>query len=153
MQVLRSIVYVSEALRELSDQELEELELFASSRNHDLGITGYLWSGRNRFLQYVEGDPDSVDKLFESIRNDPRHRIIGWVADSACQCRRFPDWSMRRLRLRDYPQISLELLLTDHLLLTSDAYVQDAAWESSAWRLVSALASLQGKGFKPSGAS
>ena len=48
----------------------------------------------NKFIQVIEGDKDTVIRLYEKVRNDPRHsnvslRFLGEVTE-----RSFPDWHM-----------------------------------------------------------
>lgn len=143
--MLSSIVYVSEALQPFDDRQLMLLEHDSSGRNRERGVTGYLWFDRDRFLQYIEGECGEVDELFGSICRDPRHRVLGSASESPCVTRRFPAWSMRRLRPVDVIEIRLEQLLSEHLMLTRQVNLPDPAWEQVAWRIVAAISSLHGK--------
>lgn len=144
--MLSSIVYVSEALQPFDERQLLILERDSSDRNRERNVSGYLWFDRGRFLQYIEGDCGEVDRLFDSIGRDPRHRLLGWAAETPCQARRFPSWRMRRLRPDDVIEIRLERLLSEHLLLTRQVSLPDPAWEQVAWRIVAAISSLHGRG-------
>ncbi len=75
--------------------ELLELEQQAQLKNDKLGITGMLCYVQSQFLQYLEGSPESVDYLMESISIDERHTIIKRIEMSGLGSRLFEDWSLR----------------------------------------------------------
>lgn len=141
----KAVIYVSEAIASFDEARLIELQRECATRNAARGITGFLWFGSGRFLQYVEGAELDIDRVFGSIEADPRHRVLVWTADDGLVRRRFPGWSMRRLRPDDLVEIRLEHLLSEHLLLTRSLDAGDSEWERLSWRLVAAIASLQGE--------
>lgn len=71
-------------------------------------------------MQVMEGDEETVRRLFEKIRHDPRHCGVITLTEHTLTERQFGDWSMgfRNLRdssLRELPGYSefLNLSLTD----------------------------------------
>lgn len=92
--VVAHIVYVSTAKAWLSEQNLEDLLIQARDRNKRHGVTGMLIYGAGNFIQALEGDRESVTRIFESIRNDPRHTNVIKIIDFEDGERDFPDWSM-----------------------------------------------------------
>ena len=46
------------------------------------------------FIQYIEGERDIVESLFDLICRDGRHRNILKLADGEIEERLFPGWSM-----------------------------------------------------------
>ena len=87
---MRGVVYVSEALVYFDKMALESLAAEAAALNFDRGITGYLYFEKDRFVQYIEGDDDTVDELMEVIGRDARHRVLHSVVEDDLGERRYP---------------------------------------------------------------
>ena len=97
---MRQLVYVSTASA-LPHGDLEQIMTSATRNNAAAGITGLLlFNGRN-FLQLLEGERDSVERLLDRVEADPRHSGVVVVTDLQVAERSFPDWSMRLLRLAE----------------------------------------------------
>lgn len=96
---LRQIIYLSTASHPMTDDELEALLTAARKRNGELGVTGMLLYSDGEFLQALEGPPDALDKLLQSIRFDLRHCGMMVIADRRIAHRDFEDWSMAFRRL------------------------------------------------------
>lgn len=91
---LCTLVYVSLANKDMSDQDLQTLLKFARVKNERLGITGMLLYRDGFFMQALEGDEDAVDSLFARIRQDSRHRDVLLIYKETSKSRAFPDWTM-----------------------------------------------------------
>ena len=92
---LSSLVYRSRSVTPLSDYDLYELVQAAQSRNQAESVTGLMLYDDGRFYQWLEGPPDSVDRLMRSIKSDQRHTDIEILSDKPAAARQFGDWSMR----------------------------------------------------------
>jgi hypothetical protein len=92
---LSSLVYRSRSVTPLTDYDLYELVQAAQSRNQAESVTGLMLYDDGRFYQWLEGPPDSVDRLMRSIKNDHRHTDIEILSDKQAAARQFGDWSMR----------------------------------------------------------
>lgn len=70
--------------------------LLSSSRknNSKSNITGLLISYQGLFIQYIEGEPSTVDNLFQRIKKDPRHHSIVEISTDFLKSRQFKNWSM-----------------------------------------------------------
>ncbi|HET9991140.1 MAG TPA: BLUF domain-containing protein [Kofleriaceae bacterium] len=88
------LVYVSNAARTFTVDQLRALLAKARAKNVGLGITGMLLHQDGTFLQMLEGEPAAVDSLFETIRGDSRHKSIVMLARTEVAGRTFSDWSM-----------------------------------------------------------
>jgi hypothetical protein len=66
----------------------------AIANNTALGVTGGLVFNRKYFLQVLEGDSSSVNKVFAAISKDPRHSKIVVVEIKPVHERLFGAWSM-----------------------------------------------------------
>lgn len=130
---LIQINYASTATKPLTGDELRELITAARASNARLGITGLLLYKNGSFLQVLEGEEGKITRLFEKIRQDPRHEGIVMLRRRAVDDRSFPDWPMgyvyvpeRRheslegfldfLRVRRFPELVGETVLTDRVV-------------------------------------
>lgn len=66
-------------------------------KNAKLGVTGWLlYNTRTQTVyQILEGPPDKVESLWETIKHDPRHQVLeASVKRRAVEMREYPTWSM-----------------------------------------------------------
>ena len=66
-------VYSSNAVRDLSGDELADLVAESRRRNARSGLTGMLLYKNRRFMQALEGEEVAVRALLQKISADPRH--------------------------------------------------------------------------------
>ena len=74
--------------------ELSELLTQAREKNGRLGVTGMLLYRLGAFLQLLEGEPETLQRLYKTIRADARHRNVVTLLDDPTEERNFADWSM-----------------------------------------------------------
>lgn len=91
---MHHIIYLSWAVAPFSNEQLQELLTLARQRNTELGITGILFYGNERFMQLLEGEEEEIRALYELIRRDPRHQHIIAYADKPITQRLFAQWAM-----------------------------------------------------------
>ena len=75
----------------------------ARAKNATLGITGHLLYTEEVFVQCIEGTPESIATLWESLQRDERHHNIELLARGPIQERRFSDWNMA---FSSYPSLN-----------------------------------------------
>lgn len=88
------IIYISSAVRLLSNEELFELLKKSRKYNSVHNITGCLFYKDGNFLQIIEGDKADVEFLFEKIKKDQIHKGIIILFEEKIQSREFPQWEM-----------------------------------------------------------
>ncbi|MCG8385486.1 MAG: BLUF domain-containing protein [Cytophagales bacterium] len=88
------LIYVSQATRPFTTDELKELARMCYQNNIDRDITGMLVYLENKFLQVLEGTKEEVQGLFSSISQDPRHKKVSVLIEGEISQRNFPKWSM-----------------------------------------------------------
>jgi hypothetical protein len=93
-----SITYRSRANGTPSRQEIEALTRAAQQRNRSAGLTGTLFYEDGRFFQCIEGPPETLEPVWNSIRRDPRHRDIRVLSMRVGPARLFAGWDMQWLR-------------------------------------------------------
>lgn len=91
---LRSLTYMSNAVRVPTQAEIEHLLSRARLRNRREQVTGLLLYDSGSFLQVIEGPHDGVQRVYAAILADPlHHNVLELLYDGISQ-REFPDWSM-----------------------------------------------------------
>lgn len=141
---MRGFVYVSEESLRFSPEDLSGLERRAREFNTEVGVTGYLYRHRGRFVQYVEGPASGVDEVVERVLSDERHTVLRSLTRDSFERRLFPGWSMRCLDRRQFVEIQMEHILSDKLLLMHKHPEFLAEWDVSTWSTVEAVASVRG---------
>lgn len=89
MVQLSSVLYESRAIAPLSDTHLQQLIHSSQARNRQEGITGLLVYDQGRFLQWLEGPPEGVGRVWQSILHDRRHTDIALLGKSTTPVRFF----------------------------------------------------------------
>lgn len=67
------------------------------------GVTGLLWTDAHRFLQVLEGEDAAVQRAFDRIKADPRHRSVVVLHDRTIAAREFGAWEMTQRGPHDTP--------------------------------------------------
>ncbi|MDO5530309.1 MAG: BLUF domain-containing protein [Paracoccus sp. (in: a-proteobacteria)] len=78
------------------DSDCEDILTVATQRNAELGLTGLLHCEEGMFFQWLEGPPDAVAMMRETICRDPRHTGVRVLAEGPIDERKFAAWSMRK---------------------------------------------------------
>ncbi len=98
---LVSLVYVSFSHGDMSDDELKHILKVARENNKKLDVTGMLLYRNGFFIQALEGEEAVVNKLYEEIRQDPRHHAVTTIVTYPIEERQFADWSMGFHKMSD----------------------------------------------------
>ncbi len=97
---MKRIKYVSQFARDLTADDITQLEAECIRGNQETGITGVLMVSGNLFFQVIEGPGAAVDNLYLSILNDSRHtHILRLGEEREVRERLFPDWAMKVVSL------------------------------------------------------
>lgn len=91
---LFTMVYRSHAATPLGPAELQQLTRAAQARNQREAITGVLVYDQRRFVQWLEGPLDGLERVMRSIRDDPRHGEVEVLEHRSAATRRFGSWHM-----------------------------------------------------------
>lgn len=94
MSKLIHLAYSSAATRPFSQDDLLDLLTKARRNNVQLGVTGMLLYAEGSFFQVLEGRPEAVDALFDTIKRDKRHTKVTLVIREPIARRWFGDWTM-----------------------------------------------------------
>lgn len=92
--MLERIVYQSTASQDFGSLALFRLLTEAQLRNARLQITGHLLFLNGQFTQCIEGPPESIETLWQSLQKDTRHHDVELLVRHFTKERRFSTWSM-----------------------------------------------------------
>ncbi len=92
MSQLHRLVYTS--VRKCDDAEIEKILASCKKNNPGKGLTGVLLHSKNRFIQYLEGEKEEIQKLYDVVKVDPRHTSVNQRNFEPITKRVFPDWFM-----------------------------------------------------------
>lgn len=106
---LYAVAYRSEAIRSLTESDLEALLFDARAFNAHCGVTGVLLYAQQMFFQYFEGPQEAVDTVRGRIVASSKHHSIQTVFDGQIRDRLFSTWHMAFLQ----PSMSVYLKLAD----------------------------------------
>jgi hypothetical protein len=106
------IVYTSELSQPAEDIEatLKNIIEIAQVKNTEANITGLLFYHNSRFLQFIEGPKDELEKLMRTLSCDSRHKNIVRIVDEPVYVRSFSNWAMDSFNLNSDAVLSIEEL-------------------------------------------
>jgi len=93
------LIYISRMSGGVDDVQLNMLMNNSRSFNISHGITGFLLSFDDVFMQYIEGDAEQIRNLFGTISKDRRHKDVKILAEGELEKRLFNNWGMGYRRL------------------------------------------------------
>jgi hypothetical protein len=92
--MLIRLLYISRANGAITTTVTGSILESARVHNRVAGITGVLCQGQGLFIQVLEGERSTVNRLYNTIIKDKRHQDVELVAIDEIQERKFPNWSM-----------------------------------------------------------
>lgn len=101
MTSINQLVYISQAVRKMSSDELLDIQRVAKENNAKIDVTGSLFYNGGWFLQVLEGPAATIDALYAKIEKDPRHKNSRVLYNQSATFRTFMRWSMNMTNLDD----------------------------------------------------
>jgi hypothetical protein len=98
---INQLVYVSQATRKMSADELRAIHATARANNEHIDVTGSLFYNGGWFLQVLEGPAATLAKLYKKIELDPRHKNSRVLYNEPATFRTFPRWNMNMTNLEE----------------------------------------------------
>ena len=98
---INQLVYVSQAVKKMSAEELSDIHSVAKANNSLIDVTGSLFYNGGWFLQVLEGPLATLDALYKKIEKDPRHKNSRILYNEPASFRTFTRWSMNMTNLDD----------------------------------------------------
>lgn len=98
---INQLIYISQATRKMSSNDLMEILDLAKKNNATIDVTGSLFYNGGWFLQVLEGAPDTLKALYTKIEKDPRHKNSRIIFNEPASFRTFSRWTMNMINLDD----------------------------------------------------
>lgn len=98
---INQLVYVSQATRKMSSEDLNQIHKTARENNQNVDVTGSLFYNGGWFLQVLEGPLETLNTLYKKIDKDPRHKNSRILYNEPAKFRTFTRWSMNMTNLDD----------------------------------------------------
>jgi hypothetical protein len=99
--MLISLLYVSTAVKLMSNEELLELLHVSHKNNASKNLTGMLVYKGGNFMQVLEGPEEDVMNAFQKIEQDERHKDVLILLKEPIVERQFADWKMAFVNMDD----------------------------------------------------
>ena len=122
--MLVRLLYASRAAAALSQEQIDSILQQSRRHNPELGITGVLCHSGDIFMQVLEGSRAAVNKLYNDIVRDDRHRDVVLLHYEEVARRRFAGWTMGQVNLA---KVNPSLLLKYSEKPTLDPYAVSGA--------------------------
>jgi hypothetical protein len=91
---LQALTYVSSARSPITDAGLRQLLQSARANNQQEGLTGVLLHADGNFMQYIEGPPEALQRVYAIIRADRKHHGLMELFFEQVSARAFSGWTM-----------------------------------------------------------
>lgn len=107
MSNLIRMVYVSTTSNPLKatdggvQKDIGRILMQARKNNPPQKIGGVLYFNNNFFFQCLEGEQEAVNRLYNKILTDPRHKNVQSVSVKRIHNRKFANWSMKYVAVED----------------------------------------------------
>lgn len=98
---INQLVYISQATKKLSLEELNSILTTAKKNNEPIDVTGSLFYNGGWFLQVLEGPLATLNKLYHKIEKDTRHKNSRILYNEQATFRTFSRWTMNMTNLED----------------------------------------------------
>jgi Sensors of blue-light using FAD len=97
--MLVRLLYASRAVAPIGADDMLRILRQSKAHNPAQGITGVLCCSEDIFLQVLEGGRAAVNRLYNRIAADPRHKDVELLSYQHIGERRFAGWSMGQVNL------------------------------------------------------
>ena len=111
--MIYALIYLSKMVQPLDEDDVIEIATKAASKNKKIGVTGFLTSRNDLFVQFLEGSKESVTKLMNAIDADPRHQVEEMILLKDQSFRQFENWNMRYLSEANLNRVTMDDTLID----------------------------------------
>lgn len=113
--MLSTLIYRSRLCSAMRADDFDLLIRKARVRNASLNVTGILLFDGSHFVQLLEGPPQAVEALFDTIQRDPRHGSVVRLLRDQGPFRRFEGDQMAMIDLREFEAARVPSLILDKM--------------------------------------
>lgn len=98
---LHQLIYLSQATGKVTQEDLANILETAKRNNGEIEVTGSLFYNGGWFLQILEGELKTIQKLYNKIERDPRHKNSKILYLEPAKFRTFGRWTMNMSNLEN----------------------------------------------------
>ncbi len=138
---LHRLIYTSVRKAECDDQEISNILASAEKNNVHADITGILLHSKDRFLQYIEGEPQKIKSLYDKIKDDSRHAGAMMRDFSPIDERLFPSWEMGHVDMNE--RLAFDTKIGFKEKAAFDAWFEDTSLTDSKLGIIKRFAKSQ----------
>ncbi len=113
------LVYVSRSGTAVDRRLIDAIISRSKNTNPAVGVTGVLCYTGELFMQVLEGGREAVNRLYNDIARDERHREVTLIEYTEITERQFANWTMGEVNLE---KVNPSVLLRHAELPTLDPY-------------------------------
>jgi len=122
----KSLIYVSKAEDNVDYDEILNILTHSWKYNHNSYISGMLLCDNRHFMQIIQGPILTIDKLYERIQNDTRHKDIQCIGEELLHERDCSGWGIGFYDDQEAANIFYESLGIGHGKALYDLNYEDA---------------------------
>lgn len=89
-----SVIYRSKAEPSFKLSDVKKMLYTAKMKNAEHNVTGCLLYYKNEFLQLIEGEEETIKRLYANILFDRRHYDIRTILEQPSETTLWSDWAM-----------------------------------------------------------
>ena len=119
------LIYKSTSTEKVDFELLSSLMASSEVHNKPLEVTGMLLATKNKFLQILEGERDSINIVYHNITKDKRHTNISLLSFDPIEDRFFKQWSMKAVSLYETGKGLINLLKDKYGEVSGDLSLPD----------------------------
>ncbi len=97
--MLVRLLYASRSAKPVEHDVVESILAQSRRHNPELGVTGILCQSGDMFMQVLEGGRAAVNRLYNQIVRDARHRDVVLLHYEEVTERRYSGWTMGQVNL------------------------------------------------------
>lgn len=143
--MLYHLTYRSNAIPEITIEQIEDILKTARNFNSKNDVSGCLVFSKGYFIQLLEGSKDIIKELMDHIDEDKRHTDIDILSEGETNQRIFETWDMAYLKPSEKMRSDKANEIKNTLLELTDATVDPDFTFKVFWYNVDVL--LREKGF------
>ncbi|SHJ21216.1 Sensors of blue-light using FAD [Desulfatibacillum alkenivorans DSM 16219] len=98
------LIYTSQLSENCGVPEVRSILKAARGNNPKIGVTGLLCYDPSHFMQWIEGERNTISRLYHSIAADPLHANVVLLDYGEIFRREFAKWSMAYVNPSDVSQ-------------------------------------------------
>ncbi len=145
---MQSLIYYSKAKVNFTEEQIAELVVISEQFNRSQNINGFICFRAGYFVQYLEGDVNTISSLYQRIKDDYRHDVLISLT-KPIKKNLFNKWNMHFVDHKVLDELNLEyFLLGQFNLVNKNIVLLDTAKEF-IWQGVHLISQEHGKQKQP----